>query len=58
MATKSCFPFAHIPDFPGHMTDAEAAFLYEHSLLPDTQPYQTIVVGEEGYEYCASAIAA
>ena len=35
-----------------HMTDKEAAYLLEHSILPDTQPYQTIVVGEEGYEYC------
>eukprot|EP00435_Cladocopium_sp_Y103_P061076 s104_g22.t1 len=35
-----------------HMTDMEAGYLLEHSILPDTQPYQTIVVGEEGYEYC------
>ena len=35
-----------------HMTDKEAGDLLEHSILPDTQPYQTIVVGEEGYEYC------
>lgn len=35
-----------------HMSDKEAAYLLEHSILPDTQPYQTIVVGEEGYEYC------
>lgn len=35
-----------------HMTDKEATYLLEHSILPDTQPYQTIVVGEEGYEYC------
>ena len=35
-----------------HMTDKEAVFLLEHSLLPDSQPYQTIVEGTEGYEYC------
>ena len=35
-----------------HMTDRECAFLLEHGLLPDTQPYQTITRGEEGYRYC------
>ena len=39
-----------------HMTDAEAEHLLEHGVLPTTQPYQTIVVGEEGYAYCASAM--
>mmetsp|Transcript_30214 Transcript_30214/g.71089 ORF Transcript_30214/g.71089 Transcript_30214/m.71089 type:complete len:128 (+) Transcript_30214:130-513(+) len=33
------------------MGDTEYLFLHEHALLPDTQPYQTIVRGEEGRQY-------
>ncbi len=35
-----------------HMSDKEAMYLLEHSVLPEGRPYQTIVVGEEGYTYC------
>ena len=35
-----------------HMSDKEALYLLEHSVLPEGRPYQTIVVGEEGYTYC------
>jgi len=35
-----------------HMSDVEFAFLRENNQLPDTQPYQTIVCGEEGFNYC------
>eukprot|EP00439_Symbiodinium_sp_Y106_P039898 s2022_g4.t2 len=35
-----------------HMTDKECSFLREHGILPDTQPYQTIVEGDEGFQYC------
>jgi len=35
-----------------HMGDAELGFLREHQQLPSTQPYQTIVEGPAGYEYC------
>ena len=35
-----------------HMTDKECSFLREHGTLPDTQPYQTIVEGDEGFQYC------
>ncbi|CAE7767371.1 unnamed protein product [Symbiodinium microadriaticum] len=34
------------------MTDKECSFLREHGTLPDTQPYQTIVEGDEGFQYC------
>ena len=33
------------------MGDKEFAYLSEHGLLPDTQPYQTIVEGESGRIY-------
>ena len=36
-----------------HMSDKEALYLLEHSVLPEGRPYQTIVVGEEGYNYCS-----
>ena len=35
-----------------HMTDRECSFLRECGTLPNTQPYQTIVEGDEGFEYC------
>ena len=35
-----------------HMGDEECAFLREHGVLPDTQPYQTIVEGPAGRAYC------
>lgn len=35
-----------------HMGDKELFTLLETGCLPDTQPYQTIVCGEEGYNYC------
>ena len=35
-----------------HMGDEECAFLRENGVLPDTQPYQTIVQGETGRTYC------
>ena len=35
-----------------HMTDKECSFLREKGILPDTQPYQTIVEGDEGFQYC------
>lgn len=35
-----------------HMGDLEFAYLQAHNQLPDTQPYQTIVEGEQGRRYC------
>ena len=35
-----------------HMGDREAAFLMREGVLPDTQPYQTVVRGAEGRAYC------
>ena len=35
-----------------HMTDKECSYLRERGRLPDSQPYQTIVEGTEGFEYC------
>jgi hypothetical protein len=35
-----------------HMGDVELRFLLEHNALPESQPYQTIVRGEEGIRYC------
>ena len=35
-----------------HMSDREFAVLLETSQLPATQPYQTIVRGEGGFQYC------
>ena len=35
-----------------HMGDREFAFLQQTGQLPATQPYQTIVRGEEGFRYC------
>lgn len=35
-----------------HMGDVELTHLVQHGTLPDTQPYQTIVQGKSGYEYC------
>lgn len=37
-----------------HMGDIEFAHLMNKHTLPDTQPYQTIVRGEEGRAYCES----
>lgn len=37
-----------------HMGDVELRHLVEKGLLPDTQPYQTIVRGNEGRQYCLS----
>ena len=35
-----------------HMGDIELSFLLRTGQLPDTQPYQTLVRGEEGLAYC------
>lgn len=35
-----------------HMGDSELRFLLDENQLPDTQPYQTIVRGSEGLNYC------
>eukprot|EP00961_Rhodomonas_salina_P055213 741780-Rhodomonas_salina.1 len=35
-----------------HMGDTECAYLLETGTLPATQPYQTIVQGEDGRKYC------
>ena len=34
------------------MGDTETLYLVKNNKLPDTQPYQTIVEGENGREYC------
>lgn len=34
------------------MGDTELKFLVEHNELPDTQPYQTLVEGSNGLDYC------
>jgi hypothetical protein len=33
------------------MGDSETRYLVENGILPDTQPYQAIIEGENGYEY-------
>lgn len=35
-----------------HMADTELQYLLSNHMLPDTQPYQTIVEGEAGRRYC------
>lgn len=35
-----------------HMGDPEVAYLLQHGTLPATQPYQTIVEGQKGRDYC------
>lgn len=35
-----------------HMGDRELQHLIKHNQLPATQPYQTIVSGETGFNYC------
>ncbi len=39
-----------------HMADKELAVLLERHQLPATQPYQTIVRGDEGLRYCRKYI--